>query len=283
MKKLITLFLVALMVITACFGLTACKKEADNPVIVKDLVLVEEQYGIAAKKGNDALISKINEALIAIADTKYQSVARNYGLTSELAVTSQTVNPLAGATDSSWTDLVSRQQVIIGYTIFAPIAYDVKNDIPTKGFDIELAKEVFNYLNQTYSTSIEVQFLKIEWSAKETLLAGNTIDLVWNGLTITPGRLAEMCISVPYLNNKQVALVLNSNASKYTTIESMANCIAGAEDGSAGEEAIETNNIGKEYIPYNSQLDAFNQLKAKTVDVIVIDSVMANYYISQQK
>lgn len=283
MKKFITLLMVAMLSILMCFAFTGCKKEADKPVIVQDLVLVEEQYGIAAKKGNDALISKVNEALIALADTKCVSVADTYGLRSELAVTSTTVNPLASASDTSWTDLVAREKVIIGYTIFAPIAYDVVNEIPTKGFDIDLAKEVFDYLNTTYSTNIEVQFLKIEWGAKETLLAGGSIDLVWNGLTITPGRLAEMCISIPYLNNKQVALVLKSNQAKYTTIESMSQCITGAEDGSAGEEAILNNEIGKEFIAYTSQLDAYNQLKAKTVDVIVIDSVMANYYISQEK
>ena len=59
--------------------------------------------------------------------------------------------------------------------------------------------------------------------------------------------------------------------------------ITGAEDGSAGEEQIATKNIGKEYIKCPSQLDAYNKLKAGTLDVIVIDSVMANYYISLEK
>ena len=63
----------------------------------------------------------------------------------------------------------------------------------------------------------------------------------------------------------------------------MATAITGAEDGSAGEEQILSNNIGKEYIKCTSQLEAFNKLKTGTLDVIVIDSVMANYYISLEK
>jgi ABC-type amino acid transport substrate-binding protein len=63
----------------------------------------------------------------------------------------------------------------------------------------------------------------------------------------------------------------------------MKNAIMGAEKGSAGESTISANQLGKEYVSFPSQLDAFNQLKAGTVDVIVIDSVMANYYISLDK
>lgn len=283
MKKIITIMLSALMAVMACFSLTACQKDDNKPVVLNDIALVQEQYGIAAKKGNQALISKINEALIAIANDEMITVANNYGLKSELAVTSSTTNPLASANDASWTNLVSRNKVIIGYTVFAPIAYDVVEGVPTKGFDIELAKEVFDYLNETYSTNIVVEFLEIQWSAKEALLEGGSIDLVWNGLTITPDRLENMCISVPYLNNKQVAVVMSQNAQTFSTIEKMANAITGAEDGSAGEEQIAEKQIGSEYIKCASQLEAFQKLKTGTLQVIVIDSVMANYYISLEK
>ena len=283
MKKIITIMLSALMAVMACLGLTACQKDDNKPVVLNDIALVQEQYGIAAKKGNQALISKINEALIAIANDEMITVANNYGLKSELAVTSSTTNPLASANDASWTNLVSRNKVIIGYTVFAPIAYDVVEGVPTKGFDIELAKEVFDYLNETYSTNIVIEFLEIQWSAKEALLEGGSIDLVWNGLTITPDRLENMCISVPYLNNKQVAVVMSQNAQTFSTIEKMANAITGAEDGSAGEEQIAEKQIGSEYIKCASQLEAFQKLKTGTLQVIVIDSVMANYYISLEK
>lgn len=283
MKKFLSVLLVAVIVLSLAATIVACGKKDNKPVVVTDLVLAQEQYGIAAKKGNNALISKINEALIAIADDEMQTVATAYGLNSEIAVTSSTVNPFASASDASWTNLVSRNKVVIGYTVFAPIAFDVVDDVPTKGYDIDLAKAVFNYLNTTYSTNIVVEFLEIQWSAKEAMLEGGSIDLVWNGLTITEDRLAEMCISVPYLNNKQVAVVMGNNADKLTSIDAMKDAIAGAEDGSAGEAQIEEKNIGKEYIKCTSQLDAYNKLKAGTLDVIVIDSVMANYYISLEK
>lgn len=282
MKRLATLLLAVLTAGAAAFGFAGCNKE-NKPVILDGINLIEEQYGIAAKKGNDALVSKINEALIAISGDEMKTIADTYDLGNDILVNGDTENPLSGATDDSWNNLVSRKKVIIGYTVFAPIAYEIQNEVPTKGYDIELAKAVFDYLNEEYSADIEIEFLEIDWNAKETLLAGGSIDLIWNGLTITDSRLQEMSLSVPYLKNRQVALVMSNNAEKYGDIESLKDAIAGAEDGSAGEEQIELKGIGKEYVKCESQLDAYNKLKTGTLDVIVIDSVMANYYISLEK
>lgn len=282
MKKFLTLLLVAIMAVACCVGLSACGKE-EKTKIVDNLVLVEEQYGIATRKGEKAFMSKINEALIGIASTDYSSIAEKYGLSSEKLVTSDTTNPLAGATDDSWDKIKQSGKIIIGYTLYAPIAY--KNDKGTfVGFDTELAKAVVKYINQKEGTNLSVEFVEIVWSAKETNLADGVIDLVWNGLTITDDRLNNMCISVPYLKNNQVAVIREKDAAKYTSdLSTMKDAIMGSEKGSAGEEIIQSKNIGKERLTFKSQLDAFNQLKAGSVDVIVIDSVMANYYISLNK
>ena len=215
---------------------TSTDTYADKMQVVDGLVLAEELYGIAAKKGNDALISKINEALIAIRTTEYNNVATKYGLNSSIALTETTTNPKANATDESWNELVASGTVVIGYTLFAPIAF--QEDSKLVGFDIELAEKVIAWLNTQYSLNLTVQFELIEWSTKEVKLQDGTIDLVWNGMTITEEREAGMCISIPYLFNKQVAVILKSDAGKYTTVESMKDAIMTAEKGSAGESVI---------------------------------------------
>ncbi len=209
---------------------------ATKMTMIEGLVLAEESYGIAAKKGNEALISKINDALISLRTTDYAAVAADYGLTSSISLTETTTNPLASATDNSWNAVVESGELVIGYTEFAPIAFEENGALT--GFDIELAKKVVAALNTANNTNIEVTFLLIDWNTKEAKLADGTIDLVWNGMTITPGRAAEMCISIPYLYNKQVAVVLNADANKYTTKDSMKNAIMTAESGSVGESVI---------------------------------------------
>ena len=213
--------------------------------VLSGVVLAEEQYGIAAKKGNAALIGKINEAMIAMVDGNYKTVAETYGLTSELLVKADTVNPNAEATDESWYKVVEAKKLIIGYTLFAPIAYTDGDGEGAEliGFDIDLAKAVVAYLNEKYNTEVAVEFIVIEWSEKEALLENGSIDLVWNGMTISDERLAAMEISVPYLANKQVAVVKKADASKYGAtkeefFKNTADAVIIAEKGSAGEELV---------------------------------------------
>ena len=215
---------------------------ANQIAIVDDLVLAQEKYGIAGRKDDKSFISKINEALIALSETVYEDIGDAYGLEDSLCLENDTVNPLASATDNSWNEIVNSGKIVIGYTIFAPICYDIVNEVPTKGFDIDLAKAVVNYLNQTYNKTLQVEFVLIDWDNKETLLNNDEIDLIWNGLTITDERAANMCISVPYLNNNQVAVVLKSNLAKYSDaakiLVNMNSAIIGVEKGSAGESVV---------------------------------------------
>ncbi len=210
---------------------------AGKIAIVPNLILAEEEYGIAGRKQDKAFISKINEALIALnGNGQLLTVANQFGLSASLAIDENTTNPLANETDNSWNDILQSGTIVIGYTVFAPIAYNVGNTFT--GFDIELARSVVDYLNQTYTVNLEIEFLEIEWNAKEALLEEGSIDLVWNGMTINQQRLNDMCISVPYLYNRQVAVVNANKLANYTDKASFANAVMGAEAGSAGEKVI---------------------------------------------
>ena len=205
---------------------------SDNLMVVENLTLATEQYGIAARKGS-GFAKKINEALIAMAnDGSLETLAAKYGIASELCVDKNaTVAPMTDAEKADWDAIVAEGKFIVGYTLFAPIAYkdDAGNLV---GFDIDLAKAVAEKLN------LGVEFEVIEWSAKEAKLEGGSIDCIWNGMTITEERKEAMEITIPYLNNKQVAVIRKADKEKYTDVESMKDAIMGAEKGSAGESCI---------------------------------------------
>ena len=214
--------------------------------VLENVVFQEEKYGIAAKKGNDALTAKINEALIALVDSDYKTIAEKYGLATELLVKADTTNPVASASDNSWNEVVADKKLVIGYTLFAPIAYNEGDGADAKlvGFDIELAEAVVKYLNTKYTTEIKVEFMVIDWNQKEALLENGTIDLVWNGMTITPEREAGMSVSIPYLANKQVAVIAKADATKLASknydefVTKATDCVIIVEKGSAGESMV---------------------------------------------
>jgi polar amino acid transport system substrate-binding protein len=139
------------------------------------------------------------------------------------------------------------------------------------GFETEFAEAVCKKLG------VEPKFQVIDWEQKENELKSRTIDVIWNGLTVTEERKENMAFSTAYVSNKQVIVIKDSNAAKYATVEGMAGASCVAENGSAGETAIKTNAVlsQNKYVAAAGQKDALLEVKAGTSEIAVVDLVMA--------
>ena len=120
------------------------------------------------------------------------------------------------------------QKVVIGLDdTFAPMGFkNEKGELI--GFDIDLAKAVAEKLK------IEVEFKPINWDSKIMDLNSGNIDLIWNGLTITPDRAKETEISKAYLSNNQIIIVNIDSPIK--TKADLKGKIVGVQSQSSGEE-----------------------------------------------
>lgn len=142
------------------------------------------------------------------------------------------------------------------------------------GFDVELAQAVGKDLG------VEVEFQLINWNNKENELESKNVDLLWNGMTITEEREAQMEISEPYMLNEQVAIIRKTDASKFDSLDKMlASKKWTAESGSAGAELIPE--LGATLIGVSSQINILTELNAGSADIGVMDSVMASYYMNE--
>ena len=195
-------------------------------------LLATEQYGIAARKGS-GLAKAINMALVELAkDGTVDAIAEKYGLKNEICIDKTlTFEDYTEAEMADLNYLTQQNKIIVGYTLFAPIAYK-DNDGNLIGFDIDLAKAVGEYFG------IPVEFKEINWATKEAELESKAIDCIWNGMTITEERKAAMEITIPYMNNKQVAVIRKEDKDLYKTTDDMKKAIIGAEDGSAGMSCV---------------------------------------------
>lgn len=166
-----------------------------------DLKVVEgkdfspEEYGIAFRKGSDATAA-VNEAIAQLAaEGKMEEIAAEYKLDKLIIKDGKANDADAVAGDLAY--IKEKGEMIIGITLFAPMNYyDENNELI--GFETEFAKAVCEKLG------VEAKFVEIDWSAKEVELESKNIDCIWNGMTITDERKANMSISVPYMQNKQV-------------------------------------------------------------------------------
>ena len=160
--------------------------------------------------------------------------------------------------------------LIVGITDFAPMDYkdDSGNWI---GFDADIAKKVAD------SLGVKCEFVEIDWDNKVLELNNKSIDVVWNGMTLTPEVTEAMECTKAYLNNAQVVVVPKSEAASIKTKDDASKLGFAVEAGSAGEEAAKEN--GFNYTSVTSQADAVMEVQAGTSGACIIDLLMAGAMI----
>ena len=169
-----------------------------NLKLVEDVSFAPEEYGIAFRKGSDA-VNYVNKAINELkADGTLNTIATKYKL-QDLLLGDGTYKQVE-ATGSDWEYIKNKGTLVVGITLFAPMNYNDENG-ELIGFETEFAKAVAAKLG------LEVKFQVIDWNSKETELASKNIDCIWNGMTITPERAENMQVSIPYMQNKQAVVV----------------------------------------------------------------------------
>lgn len=174
---------------------------------------------------------------------------------------------------SDWEYIKNKGKLTVGITYNMPMNYKDDSGELT-GFETEFTKAVCEKLG------VEPEFTVIEWSKKEFELKAKTIDLVWNGLTVTEDRKKEMLFSTSYMSNKQVTVVKKENADKYPDAASMGDIKIAFEGGSAGEDIINATDALKnaKKTSLTAQKDALMEVKAGTSDACIVDYTLAKAF-----
>jgi len=146
------------------------------------------------------------------------------------------------------------------------------------GFDIDLAKEVANRMG------VEVELKPVEWDGIIFSLKNGTIDVIWNGLTITEERAKQIAFSTPYLDNRQIIIVKKD--SPINTKADLANKVVGLQLGSSSENALNSEpdvvETLKEVRQFSNNVEALMDLEIGRVDAVVVDEIVGRYYISKK-
>lgn len=170
------------------------------------------------------------------------------------------------------------QAIVIGLDDnFPPMGFrDDKGELV--GFDIDLAREAGK------RSGLEVSFKPIDWSAKEAELNGKRVDVLWNGLTITEERKANILFTTPYLENRQIIVVADKSA--ITTKAQLAGKVVGVQDGSSAVDAIQkdgdTAKSIKEIKKFGDNVTALMDLSTGRLDALVVDEVVGRYYTAKK-
>lgn len=129
---------------------------------------------------------------------------------------------------------------------------------------------------------MEVEFVAIDWSAKEQELNTEKVDCLWNGYTITDERKEKVNFTDAYMKNAQAIVVKKDSGIE--TFEDLAGKSIALQSGSTAEDALNAaEELKASLAGVNAVADnmkAFMELETGLSDAVIVDSVVADYYIT---
>lgn len=143
------------------------------------------------------------------------------------------------------------------------------------GFEVDLAREAIKRAGAT------PKFKIIKWEEKEQELNSGQIDMIWNGMDITPERKEVMLFSKPYMNNFLLMVVSEGNPLGIYSEVDFKDKNIGVKAGTTAEHYITSTTIIKELKTYDSDEKVFAALKDGEVDVVISDEILARYLMAK--
>ncbi len=181
------------------------------------------------------------------------------------------------AGDDSWEKVKAKGKLVIGIDdAFPPMEFrNEKNELV--GFDIDASRELCKRLG------IKVEHVPTAWKGVIMSLKTKKFDIIWSGMSVTEEREKEIAFTKPYIMEKQVIVVKADNKQIKGLKDLGAETMVGVQLGSTSEEALaKLNKQFKEIKKYDTNTNAFMDLKIGRIDALAVDELVGRYYLSQK-
>ena len=280
MKKVfatISLILTAVL----CLALFAgCSDTTSDTYVVLDENFGAEEYAIGFRKTDNAFALEVQKILDEmIADGTAGEISTKWFGSDVMLRDVDFPAAIEDIGDDSLQKILDKGVMVLGLDEnFPPMGYRDESGTIV-GFDIDLATEVAKRLG------VELKIQPIDWNAKEMELNNGNIDMIWNGMSLTPERVEAMNMSKPYIANRQI-IIVNSESGINGKADLAGKKVA-AQAGSSAIDAMqadaETFASFGELVEFDNNNAAYLDLKAGRVDAFVVDEVVGRYMIGQDK
>lgn len=178
--------------------------------------------------------------------------------------------------DDSLKKILDKGELVVGLDDeYPPMGYVDENG-EIVGFDIDIARETCERLG------VKLVLKSIIWDEKENLLNSGEIDCIWSAMSVTPARSASMNLSEPYLKNDLIFVVMGD--SEITSLSGVKGKIVGVQAGSTTQEEIRSSDLytSISVVTYDSNIELLEDLSTGTVDVALVDSLTAYFFIKSR-
>ncbi|EEB73375.1 basic amino acid ABC transporter substrate-binding protein [Thermococcus sp. AM4] len=173
----------------------------------------------------------------------------------------------------------SKEKVLIVGTSadFPPFEYKDPQTGNITGFDIDLIKMVAKKAGYD-----KVEIKDMDFDSLIPALQTGKVDVVIAGMTITEKRKQVVDFSIPYWKADQAVVVRKDSDIAINSLDDLKGKVIGVEKGTTGAIYIK-DHLGDQVTlkEYNSYVAALQALLNGQVDVLVIDSPVANMFTNK--
>ena len=229
----------------------------NSDIVALDDPFAVEEYACAVKKGNDELTQQINDALSQLRENGTLTLIEQNWLVDDEYGKHPYESPEGVTYDGKLVMATNAE--------FAP--YEFKEEGKFVGFDVDMMTAVCDILGKE---------LVIDDMAFDSIIAAvdsGKADVGVAGMTVTEDRLKNVNFTDSYTEASQVIIVKGMSTD-------LTGKTIGVQMGTTGmtyAEGVEGATVEK----YNKGADAIEALKQGKVDVVLIDSSPAKYFVSK--
>ncbi len=285
MAKFVVSFMLVAVVIGASFALVACNGDDKNFVAVAAVDLLQEDFGIAVKKGNTYLLNAVNVVIDEwLANGKMNQYMDYYSaLANEEKGGESAVAP--DGLQTSW-DFGSATEVVTMYTESGFAPYEFYKGENIVGLDVAIMSQVAVNLGK----KLEVK--DVVFDVVATNVANSTGDAVGAaGITINDERKQVIDFSNVYSSS---TLVIVSENGQYSSVKDLAGKTVGVQEGTSGDliisaakgagytyenedgQNVTVTAVGATVKQYKQYALALQDLKNGRIDAILMDKIPAD-------
>ena len=284
MAKFVGSFMLVAVIIGASFALVACNGDDKNYVAVAAIDLLQEDFGIAVKKGNTSLMNAVNVVIDDwLANGKMNQYMDYYSaLANEEKGGESAVAP--DGLQTSW-DFGSATEVVTMYTESGFAPYEFYKGENIVGLDVAIMSQVAVKLGK----KLEVK--DVVFDVVATNVANSTGDAVGAaGITINDERKQVIDFSNVYASS---TLVIVSENGQYSSVKDLAGKTVGVQEGTSGDliisaakgagytyenedgQDVTVSAVGATVKQYKQYALALQDLKNGRIDAILMDKIPA--------
>lgn len=284
MAKFVVSFMLVAVILGASFALVACNGDDKNYVAVAAIDLLQEDFGIAVKKGNTSLMNAVNVVIDEwLANGKMNQYMDYYSaLANEEKGSESAVAP--DGLQMSW-DFGSATEVVTMYTEAGFAPYEFYKGENIVGLDVAIMSQVAVNLGK----KLEVK--DVVFDVVATNVANSTGDAVGAaGITINDERKQVIDFSNVYSSS---TLVIVSENGQYSSVKDLAGKTVGVQEGTSGDliisaakgagytyenedgQDVTVTALGATVKQYKQYALALQDLKNGRIDAILMDKIPA--------